>query len=122
MDSGTYLALARRVGERARTAGERSEAARRFAVRQVDEGLRDHFLRVSGRAEMDAAAHAARVRQYEGIAAAYRDTARRALRRDAGRAMPQANVELLRQVVTGILRSEFDVPPEYLPERAAGTS
>jgi hypothetical protein len=122
VDAETYLELARREDERARTASERSEAARRFALRQPDEGLSDHFLRVSGRAEMEAVAHVERARHYEGIAATCERAAARARRLETERARSQANAELLKRVLAGILHSDFDVPPEYLPGRAGEPS
>jgi hypothetical protein len=108
------LELARREDELARNAREQSEAAQRFALRQVDEGLREYFLRVAGRAEMDSLTHAARARRFEAIASNHRATPPA-----AERAMSQANVELVKQVVAAVLRRDFDVPLEHLPERTA---
>jgi hypothetical protein len=108
------LELARREDELARNAHEQSEAAQRFALRQVDEGLREYFLRMAGRAEMDSLTHAARARRFEGIASTYRATPAA-----AERAMSQAKVELVKQVVAAVLRCDFDVALEHLPERTA---
>jgi hypothetical protein len=110
-----YPELARREGELARIARERSEAAQRFALRQVDEGLREYFLRAAGRAEMDSLTHAARARRFEAIASNHRATPAA-----AEGAMSQANVELVKQVLVAILRCDFDVALEHLPERTAG--
>ena len=139
MDAHRYLELARREDELARSAHERSEAAQRFALRQVDEGLREHFLRLAGRAEMDSVTHAARARRFEAIASDYRAKAAAAdasdrpnaaigsrgagiascgSARNTERAMSQANVELVKQVVAAVLRYDFDVALEHLPERA----
>ena len=108
------LELARREHELARNAREQSKAAQRFALRQVDEGLRDYFLRMAGRAEMESLAHAARARRFEAIASNYRATPVA-----AERAISQANVELVKQVVAAVLRCDFDVAFEHLPERTA---
>jgi hypothetical protein len=110
-----YLELARREGELARIARERSEAAQLFALRQADEGLREYFLRMAGRAEMDSLAHAARARRFEGIASTYRATPAA-----AERAMSQAKVELVKQVLVGILRCDFDVGLEHLAAGGTG--
>jgi hypothetical protein len=114
VEAERYLELARREDERARQAREQSEAAKRFALRQVDEGLREHFLRLAGRGEMDSLSHAARARRFEVIASNYRATAA-----SADQAMAQANVELVKQVLAASLRSDFDVAPEHLPNRTA---
>ena len=114
MDVRRNLELARREDALARNARERSEAAQRFALRQVDEGLREYFLRVAGRAEMDSLTHGARARRYEAIASNQRATPV-----TAERAMSQANVELVKQVVATVLRCDFDVPLEHLPKRTA---
>ena len=134
------LELARREHELARNARQQSKAAQRFALRQVDEGLRDYFLRMAGRAEMESLAHAARARRFEAIASNYRATPAAAdgsdrpkaaigwrgagmsscgSARDLERAMSQANVELVKQVVAAVLRCDFDVAFEHLPERTA---
>lgn len=139
MEAPRYLELARREGEFARNARERT-AAQRFALRQVDEGLREHFLRLAGRAEMDSVTHAARARRFEAIASNYRATPaaadgsdrpkaaigwRRAgisscgSARDTERAMSEANVELIKQVLAAVLRYDFDVALEHLSERTA---
>lgn len=107
MDARRHLELARREGELARSARERSEAAQRFALLQVDEGLREYFLRAAGRAEMDARKHAALALRFEAIASDYRATPAA-----AERAMSRANVELVRQVLAdaaapGIEQAEF---------------
>lgn len=114
MEVRRNLELARREDELARNAHEQSEAAQRFALRQVDEGLREYFLRVAGRAEMDSRTHAARARRFEVIASTYRATPAA-----AERAMSQAKMELVKQVLVAILRSDFDVALEHLPERTA---
>jgi hypothetical protein len=140
VEAHRYLELARREGEFARNAHERSEAAQRFALRQVDEGLREYFLRVAGRAKMDSLTHAARARRFEAIASKCRATPAAAdgsdrpkaaigwrgagilscgAARDTERAMSQANVELVKQVLAACLRDDFDVALEHLPERTA---
>jgi hypothetical protein len=140
VEAHRYLELARREDGLARDAREQSEAARRFAARQVDEGLREHFLRLAGRAKMESLAHAARARRFEVIASKHRSPAAAAdgsdrpkaavAWRDAGissggsardtqRAMEQANVELVKQALAACLRDDFDVAFEHLPHRAA---
>jgi hypothetical protein len=105
VDARRHLELARREGDLARSARERSETAQRFALLQVDEGQREYFLRVAGRAEMDA--RKARALRFEAIASDYRATPAA-----AERAMSRANVELVRQVLAdaaapGIEQAEF---------------
>jgi hypothetical protein len=137
VEAQRYLELARRADESARNARERSEAARRFALRQVDAGLREHFLRLAGRAEMESVTHAAQARRFEAIASSYRATLAaadggdlpkaapgwRAARissrgaRDTSQAMSHANVGVVRHVVAMCLRHDFDVAPEHLSER-----
>jgi hypothetical protein len=118
-----YLELARREAEEARNARALSEAAEQFALRQMDEGLRDHFLRVAGRAELEAVAHTARARRFEVIAASGAigrrpaGSSRRGAGREADRAMARANAELVRRMLAAALREHFGVAPEHLPER-----
>lgn len=140
MEAHRYLELARREGEFARNARKRSEAAQRFALRQVDEGLREHFLRVAGRAEMDSVTYAEQARRFEAIASNYRATPAAAdgtdrpkaaigwrgagsssceSAQDTERAMSQANVQLVKRVLAAFLRYDFDVALEHLPERTA---
>lgn len=127
MEAHRYLELARREDGLAREAREQGEAARRFALRQVDEGLREHFLRLAGRAKLESLSHAARARRFEVIASTYRATAAAAdagissggSARDTQRAMAQANVEVVKQALAACLRDDFDVAFEHLPHRAA---
>jgi hypothetical protein len=119
VEAQTYLELARREFEQARSERERGEAAERFALRQVDEGLRDHFLRVAGRAEMEAVAHTARARRYEASASKQGERSKRAAERGAS----EANAELVRRVLATCLRDDFHVAARHLPERVgAGAS
>jgi hypothetical protein len=125
VEAERYLERARREGESARSARERSEAARRFALRQIDEGLREHFLRLAGRAEMEAVTHDARARRFEAIASTYGATPAAATRdergssRDSERPMSHAKIELVRQVLATCLRNDFDVAPEHLADRTS---
>ena len=64
----TYSELARREAELARAELARAENARRFALRQVDDGLRNHFLRVASRYEQDSSNHAERAAPVEALA------------------------------------------------------
>ena len=123
MEADRYLELARREAEEARNARTLSQAAEQFALRQVDEGLRDHFLRVAGRAELESVAHTARARRYEAIAAngaigrRPAEISPRVAGREADRAMARANAELVRRMLASALREDFGVPPEHLPAR-----
>ena len=65
----TYSELARREGELARAELVRAENARRFALRQADEGLSEYFQRVALRCERDSSDHAERARRFEVLAA-----------------------------------------------------
>jgi hypothetical protein len=65
----TYSELARREAELARDELARAEGARRFALRQVDVGLSEYFLRVASRCERDAGHHAERAQRLEALAA-----------------------------------------------------
>ena len=69
MAGATYSELARREAERARVELARAENARTFALRQPDVGLREHFLRVASRCELDSSYHARRARRFEALAA-----------------------------------------------------
>jgi hypothetical protein len=111
--AGRYLDLARRESELARSARERSEAAERFALRQVDEGLRDHFLRLAGRAEMESEAHAARARRFHAVASKRRATSAAA----AERGVSQATAEVVKHALAACLRDDFEVALEHIPER-----
>ena len=113
METDRYLQLAERESEIARDAQERAIAARRFAQRQVDEGLREHFMRVAGRAELDFATHARRARRFEAIARDFGAVS--AAARDANRLTSQAKAELVKRVLAGYLRDDFEVPVEHLP-------
>jgi hypothetical protein len=64
VEADRYLEQARRESELARGQRERAQGAQRFALRQVDEGLREHFLRVAGRAEWEYVIHAERARRF----------------------------------------------------------
>jgi hypothetical protein len=100
-------------------------------LRQVDEGLREHFLRLAGRAEMDSLTHAARARRLEEIASNYQGRTAAAdgidgreagissggSARDTERAMSQAKVALVKQVLAACLRYDFDVAHEHLSGR-----
>jgi hypothetical protein len=65
----TYSELARREAELARVELARAEGARRFALRQADDGLSEYFQRVALQYERDASDHAERARHFEGLAA-----------------------------------------------------
>jgi hypothetical protein len=65
----TYSELARREAEVARAELARAEGARRFALRQADDGLSEYFLRMALRCERDASGHAERARRFEELAA-----------------------------------------------------
>ena len=65
----TYSELARREAELARAELARAEGARRFALRQADIGMREHFLRVASRRELDSDYHAQRAQRFEALAA-----------------------------------------------------
>ena len=65
----TYSELARREAELARAELARAENARRFALRQVDDGLSEYFLRVASRCEWESSNHAERARRFEALAA-----------------------------------------------------
>jgi hypothetical protein len=65
----TYSELATREAEHARTELARAENARTFALRQSDAGLREHFLRLASRRELDSSYHAQRARRFEALAA-----------------------------------------------------
>jgi hypothetical protein len=69
----TYPELARREAELARSELARAERTRRFALRQADVGLRNHFLRVASRCEWESSDHAERARRFEALAVQYRD-------------------------------------------------
>jgi hypothetical protein len=116
VETDRYLELARHESELARNAQERAVGARRFALRQVDEGLREHFLRIAGRAELDFATHARRARRFEAIA--HHLGAEPAAAREAERLTSQARVELVRNLLTACLRDNFEVPLEHLAERS----
>jgi hypothetical protein len=126
VEAHRYLELARREAEHARKVRKLSEAAERFALRQADEGLRDHFLRVAARAELESLAHTARARHFEAIAANGSRAAigrrragsstRRAVR-EANEATARANAELVRRMLAASLRHDFGVAPEYLTEQ-----
>jgi hypothetical protein len=125
-----YLELAAREAESARGARVRSEAAERFALRQVDEGLCEHFLRVARREEMDAVRHAMRARSLEQLASNCRASAAaadgppeqgptRASTPDCDRAIAKASAEVVTQVLALCLRDDFEVALEHLPARTA---
>ena len=111
-----YARLARHESEHAESARERAVGARRFALRQVDEGLREHFLRVAGRAELVFATHAGRQRRFEAIARGLGAEPPAAL--EADRMTSQAEAELVRNVLAGCLRDDFEVPLEHRAERS----
>jgi hypothetical protein len=64
----TYSELAQREAELERAELARAEGARRFALRQADIGMREHFLRVAWRCEWEASHHAERARRFEALA------------------------------------------------------
>ena len=65
----SYHQLAARESEHARAELARAENARTFALRQSDAGLREHFLRVASRRELDSDYHAQRAQRFEALAA-----------------------------------------------------
>jgi hypothetical protein len=65
----TYSEHAAREAELARAELARAEHARTFALRQPDAGLREHFLRVASRCELDSSYHAQKARRFEALAA-----------------------------------------------------
>jgi hypothetical protein len=64
----TYSELARREAELARAEFARAEGARRFALRQADDGLSEYFLRVASRYERESSNHAEKARRFEALA------------------------------------------------------
>jgi hypothetical protein len=64
----TYSELARREAELACAEHTRAESARRFALRQADVGLREYFLRVARRCELDSSNHAEKARRFNALA------------------------------------------------------
>ena len=122
MEADRYLELARREAEEACSARGLSEAAEQFALRQMDEGLRDHFLRVAGRAKLESVAHTARACRFEAIAASGAigrrpaDSSPRRAGRDAAR-VARANAELVRRMLAAVLHDDFGVALDHLPER-----
>lgn len=122
MEANRYLELARREAGQARNARALCEAAEQFALQQVDEGLRDHFLRVAGRAKLESVAHAARARRFEASAAIARrpaDSSPLRPGREAAQATARANAELVRRMLAAALRDDFDVALEHLPARGS---
>jgi hypothetical protein len=65
----TYSELARREAELAQAELARAENARRFALRQADDGLAQYFLRVASQCELDSSKHAQRAGRFEALAA-----------------------------------------------------
>ena len=65
----TYAELARREAELAQAEFTRAENARRFALRQADDGLFEYFMRVASQCELDSSDHADRARRFEALAA-----------------------------------------------------
>lgn len=69
MEGDWHAELARREAEHARAEHERSQNAQRFALRQTDERMRAHFLRIAAQAERESIAHLERARRLEARAA-----------------------------------------------------
>ena len=65
----TYAELARREAELAQAEFTRAENARRFALRQADDGLFEYFMRVASQCELESSDHADRARRFEALAA-----------------------------------------------------
>jgi hypothetical protein len=68
VQGNSYEDLARREAELAHAEHERSEDARRFALRQDDDRMRAHFLRLAANFEREAVTHSERARRLEGMA------------------------------------------------------